>query len=386
MEETKRLFVGNLPHGIADSEVRSQFGNYGKISSLEIKSKKGADGNVIATFAFIDLTVSGSRLSQCLNDTNGSDMGGNRIRVQIAKESFMDKLRAEREQLSKTNGPTKPDQPLKNNVPSGMNFPPKNNNSIKFDAPTKHSSSIKFDAPTKHSSSITSESKASYNPLQMIRSQKASIQANNTASHPPQNEKLFGKANQKENSFKKVEKPSKKVVAESSSDDSSDSDEDTVTTSKKSATQKKKGSLMSELENYSGMWNDLDSKPVEVDRRTKSSIEAERQIETASQVVEEIPKEQPVTKSRVEDLEKQIVDDETAKKRELDNQKRIQSLQERSKALQAQSFQIQSALSLTDKKMNRKIVFDQNGDEETSVKGKKNPSSEKAEESEIPII
>jgi len=65
MEETKRLFVGNLPHGIADSEVRGQFGNYGKISSLEIKSKKGADGNVIATFAFIDLTVSGSRLSQC---------------------------------------------------------------------------------------------------------------------------------------------------------------------------------------------------------------------------------------------------------------------------------------------------------------------------------
>lgn len=65
MEETKRLFVGNLPDGITDSEVRRQFGNYGRISSLEIKTKKGIDGKVNSTFAFIDLIVSGSKLSQC---------------------------------------------------------------------------------------------------------------------------------------------------------------------------------------------------------------------------------------------------------------------------------------------------------------------------------
>jgi len=65
MEETKRLFIGNLPDGITDSDVRRQFGGYGKISSLEIKTKKGVDGKAISTFAFVDLIVSGSKLSQC---------------------------------------------------------------------------------------------------------------------------------------------------------------------------------------------------------------------------------------------------------------------------------------------------------------------------------
>ena len=65
MSESKRLFVGNLPDDISDAEVRSQFKNYGQITSLEIKSKKAADGSVISTFAFVDLVVSPSQLSQC---------------------------------------------------------------------------------------------------------------------------------------------------------------------------------------------------------------------------------------------------------------------------------------------------------------------------------
>jgi len=109
--------------------------------------------------------------------------------------------------------------------------------------------------------------------------------------------------------------------------------------------------LMSELENFSGMWNDLDAKPVVVELKTEE------------------PPKPPLTESLPVNT---IEQEEVAKKKELDNQKRIQSLQERSKQLQSQTIQIQSSLNLTDKQMNRKIVFDQNGEEETSkVKGKK---------------
>lgn len=287
-------------------------------------------------------------------------MGGNRIRVQIAKESFMDKLKAEREQSSNRNASTKSDQALRNNSSSRVDFHPKNNSSIKFDTSSKNSNVTKLD------------DKVLYDPLQMIRSQKTSLTANIPSSNFTGNEKSFSKTNQKENSFKKVEKPVKKTVAsESSSDDSSESDEDSVTTTKKSTNQKKRSSLMSELENFSGMWNDLDSKPVEVERRTESTHEAERRFGTT------IPEEQPPTNLRVEVSKPENVKDENTKKRELDNQKRIQSLQERSKALQAQTFQIQSALSLTDKKINRKIIFDQNDEEAYSHVQKDNNKPKK---------
>jgi len=265
----------------------------------------------------------------------------------------MDKLKAEREQSNNKNASSRPDQTPKPNPSLRMDYPSRNNNSIKFDAPLRNNVT-KFD------------DKGSYDPLQMIRSQKASVGANKTSSQVPESHKSFDKSSQKQDSWKKPEKPAKKVVSssESSSDDSSDSDEETVITSKKPTIQKKKSSLMSELENYSGMWNDLDSKPVEVERRDENTFEADRRVAATEKTVEEVPKEQSFVKPKIEDSRKPAVIDENSKKKELDNQKRIQSLQERSKALQARTIQIQSALSSTDKKMNRKIVFDEDDDEE----------------------
>ncbi len=64
-EATRRLFVGNLPNGVADAEVRRAFEKFGLVASLELKTKKAADGEVLSTFAFVDLTASDKQLSKC---------------------------------------------------------------------------------------------------------------------------------------------------------------------------------------------------------------------------------------------------------------------------------------------------------------------------------
>ena len=40
---------------------------FGSVSKIEIKNKKDIDGNISQTFAFIDIGVSDSGLSQCIS-------------------------------------------------------------------------------------------------------------------------------------------------------------------------------------------------------------------------------------------------------------------------------------------------------------------------------
>jgi RNA recognition motif-containing protein len=65
MEVTKRLFVGNLPDGVTENEIRPLFNKFGRIDTLEIKTKKGVDGDVVSTFAFVDFCTSDAKLSKC---------------------------------------------------------------------------------------------------------------------------------------------------------------------------------------------------------------------------------------------------------------------------------------------------------------------------------
>lgn len=62
----KRLFLGNLPDGINEKEIREKFNKFGQINSVDIKVKKVNDGRESSTFAFVELSVpSESQLQQC---------------------------------------------------------------------------------------------------------------------------------------------------------------------------------------------------------------------------------------------------------------------------------------------------------------------------------
>ena len=124
-----------------------------------------------------------------------------------------------------------------------------------------------------------------------------------------------------------------------------------------------KGNALSMLESFSGMWKDLDTAPVVVEREAKKTLKIDENKKSKAE--DEVVVDKPAVKVK---SVKKVVED--PKKKELDNQKRIQSLQQRNEALKAQQNLIKSALSQTDSQKNRKIVFNLDDEEEETVPSK----------------
>ena len=65
VEQKKRLFLGNLPDGINEKDIRKRFDRFGQVASVEIKVKKINDGKESSTFAFVELSTSPHQLYEC---------------------------------------------------------------------------------------------------------------------------------------------------------------------------------------------------------------------------------------------------------------------------------------------------------------------------------
>jgi len=253
-----------------------------------------------------------------LRSTNGSDLGGLRLRVQVAKESFLDRLKAEREQSAQKQKPAAP----ASHAPQNFNL------SIKKPTPeTNFNSSIPANRKT-----IPSEPQVvqDYNPMQMFKNFKSQSISNEVVKEasPPKKEWTkpvdSGRFQQKQDWQQKTTNTLKKFGGTKSSNPAVEEEEEETGNN---------GSLMSKLENFSGMWNDLDEAPVMIDVTRKAAVE--------------------IIKPEVK-----VEDPEELKRKELDNQKRIQSLQQRNEALKAQHSFIKSALSFGQPAGNRKIKFE----------------------------
>lgn len=61
----KRFFLGNLPDGVSENDIRAKFERFGSILNVEIKVKKVNDGKESNTFGFIELDVSDIKLNEC---------------------------------------------------------------------------------------------------------------------------------------------------------------------------------------------------------------------------------------------------------------------------------------------------------------------------------
>ncbi|QQP57845.1 Uncharacterized protein FKW44_002974 [Caligus rogercresseyi] len=102
-----RLFVGNVRPGATTEDFIRHLSPYGSVKNVEIKDKKDIDERVLSTFAFVDMDVaSKSDLEKCVSECSGSAWwNGYKIKIQIAKESFMSRLAKEREQADQKPGP-----------------------------------------------------------------------------------------------------------------------------------------------------------------------------------------------------------------------------------------------------------------------------------------
>ena len=100
---SKRFYVGNLFHDVSESDLSKLFSKHGQVQNVEIKNKRDIDGNNIATFAFVTLEMknqSENAASLCIREYNNLKWKKNLIKVQIAQESFLQRLQKERQESS----------------------------------------------------------------------------------------------------------------------------------------------------------------------------------------------------------------------------------------------------------------------------------------------
>ena len=269
-----------------------------------------------------------------LRSTNGSDLGGLRLRVQVAKESFLDRLKAEREQSAQKQKPAAPTShvPQNFNLEIKKSIPEPNfNSSIATNRKSFPESNFNSSIPANRKTIPEPQVVQDYNPMQMFKNFKSQNISNNEGAKEASSPKKewtkqkpldSGRTQQKQD-WQQKNTNSLKKFGGTKSINVEEEEEETGNN----------GSLMSKLENFSGMWNDLDEAPVMIDVTRKAAVETIKP-------------------------EVKVEDPEEIKRKELDNQKRIQSLQLRNEALKAQHSFIKSALSFGQPVGNRKIKFD----------------------------
>ncbi|KAI1890381.1 hypothetical protein AGOR_G00153140 [Albula goreensis] len=102
----KRLYIGGLAHTISQKDLKDRFGKFGDVSDVEIVSRKDETGIPVKTFAYININISDEAFRKCMTVLNKSKWKGGTLQIELAKESFLHRLAAERQNaVEKTESP-----------------------------------------------------------------------------------------------------------------------------------------------------------------------------------------------------------------------------------------------------------------------------------------
>ncbi len=76
------IYVGNLPYGVTDDELRDAFGSYGEVVSINvIKDKFSGESR---GFGFVEMS-SDEEAQSAIDGLNGSEFGGRNLKVNQAR-------------------------------------------------------------------------------------------------------------------------------------------------------------------------------------------------------------------------------------------------------------------------------------------------------------
>uniref|UniRef100_A0A0A1WHS3 Probable RNA-binding protein CG14230 n=1 Tax=Zeugodacus cucurbitae TaxID=28588 RepID=A0A0A1WHS3_ZEUCU len=97
-----RFFVANLPPNATERQVRDVFQDYGTVERVELKTKENAfEPENVKVIAFVTLQIHPNDVNNCVDDLNWVKIQGAQIKVSVAKESFLERLKREREEAEK---------------------------------------------------------------------------------------------------------------------------------------------------------------------------------------------------------------------------------------------------------------------------------------------
>ncbi|EDV46746.1 probable RNA-binding protein CG14230 [Drosophila erecta] len=89
-----RFFLADLPTRTSESDLQSLFQDYGHVEHVDLKRKEQDGGTKVIAF----VTVQTDDAQYCVNELNWQKLHGEKLRVSLAKESFLDRLKREREE------------------------------------------------------------------------------------------------------------------------------------------------------------------------------------------------------------------------------------------------------------------------------------------------
>lgn len=92
MAQQNKLYVGNLPFSVDESQLRGMFASYGDIENLSLITDR--DTGRPKGFGFI--TFSTQQAAEKALEQNGKDVGGRALRVNVAVEKPRDDARSAR--------------------------------------------------------------------------------------------------------------------------------------------------------------------------------------------------------------------------------------------------------------------------------------------------
>ena len=78
----KKIYVGNLPWGIADAELKDFFANYGTVHSAVVITDRETGRS--RGFGFVEMDPADAE--KAIREADGKDMGGRSLRVNEAQE------------------------------------------------------------------------------------------------------------------------------------------------------------------------------------------------------------------------------------------------------------------------------------------------------------
>ncbi|XP_039626785.1 nucleolar protein 8 [Polypterus senegalus] len=94
----KRLYVGGLNHRVTEKELQQRFGKFGDVSDVQIITRKDDHGIPVKTFGYLNITTTTVELHKCLSILNKTKWKGETLQIEMAKESFLQRLCEEQKQ------------------------------------------------------------------------------------------------------------------------------------------------------------------------------------------------------------------------------------------------------------------------------------------------
>ncbi|XP_076069480.1 uncharacterized protein LOC143041467 [Oratosquilla oratoria] len=96
-----RLFVGGINPTVSQEKFESFIRKQVNVDNFTLKEKKDPEGVVLSKFAHINVFANPRELSDYVWSLNGKVWKGSKLRVEVAKESFMERLQREREEAAR---------------------------------------------------------------------------------------------------------------------------------------------------------------------------------------------------------------------------------------------------------------------------------------------